>query len=102
MVLLSMLPLAVTSFEFDKVLGVFHAVSRPGDLKAQLRQIDQPITRAQYKLNHLCEELGLTKSYVDSIAQRVCEKPLHKLKATDYPHLLGCIDLPPEPSTEEN
>lgn len=36
---------ALTNSEFDKVLAVFRAISRPDDLNAQLRQIDQPETR---------------------------------------------------------
>jgi hypothetical protein len=39
-----------TNADFDAVLGAFRAISRPADLDAQLRQIDQPRTRALHSI----------------------------------------------------
>ena len=45
---------AFTNAQFDQVLGVFRAISRPADLNAQLRQQQQPRTR----LLHIIEQLA--------------------------------------------
>lgn len=39
--------------EFDKVLAAFRSVSRPDDLRAQLRQINQPRGRMLWKIERV-------------------------------------------------
>jgi hypothetical protein len=38
--------------DFDKVLAAFRAVSRPADVGAQLRQLDQPRVRLVHRITH--------------------------------------------------
>jgi hypothetical protein len=45
--------LAFTNQDFDRVLAEFRAHSRPEDLDAQLRQIDQPRIRLKYAVKAL-------------------------------------------------
>ncbi len=45
--------LAFSNEDFDRVLGRFRSYSRPADLGAQLRQIDQPRVRLKYAVNRL-------------------------------------------------
>ena len=45
--------LAFTNEDFDLVLGQFRAWSRPADVGAQLRQMDQPRIRLKYAINRL-------------------------------------------------
>jgi hypothetical protein len=45
--------LAFTNEDFDRVLGGFRSYSRPADLAAQLRQLDQPRVRLKYAVNAL-------------------------------------------------
>jgi hypothetical protein len=49
---------AFTNAELDKVLGIFRAYSRPGDLGGQLRQLNQQKTRILVKCQLLAEKLG--------------------------------------------
>ena len=82
---------SLTNSEFDKILARFRAVSRPGDLTTQLRQIDQPLTRIETKCRTLWETLNLSEPYVDAIARRICKKPLNTLKEADYRKLLAAL-----------
>lgn len=41
---------SLTNDEFDKVLGAFRAISQPTNLRAQVRQIDQPRTRLLHRI----------------------------------------------------
>lgn len=55
-----------TNAEFDKVLGVFRAITRPDDLSAQLRQMDQPELRMQEARSaclQLLVDLGIGKDH---------------------------------------
>lgn len=42
-----------TNAEFDKVLAEFRAWSQPGDLRAQMRQEQQPLIRLRWRVNKL-------------------------------------------------
>ena len=44
-----------TNAEFDRVLAEFRVWSRPGDLRAQLRQSEQPLTRLRWRVRELSE-----------------------------------------------
>lgn len=57
-----------TNAEFDKVLGAFRALSRPASVDAQIRQQDQPRTRAEHRLAEIQACLGL---YVPDVAQYI-------------------------------
>jgi hypothetical protein len=45
--------LAFSNEDFDQVLGVFRAHSRPADIGSQLRQIEQPRIRLKYAIRAL-------------------------------------------------
>lgn len=57
---------AFTNDDLDKVLATFRAISRPDDLDGQIRQVQQPLTRALYALDQAMRCLGL---YVESPAE---------------------------------
>jgi hypothetical protein len=54
-----------TNADFDRVLGVFRAVSQPASLSSQMRQLGQRRARLLYRLEELTACLGL---YVDDPA----------------------------------
>ncbi len=75
-----------TNADLDKVLGVFRAITEPGNLTAQLRQLEQPALRnveARAKCFELLVELGIGKglefdhgentrrAYLDSIVRKL-------------------------------
>jgi hypothetical protein len=53
---------AFSNSDFDRVLGVFRAISQPGNLNAQLRQSEQVRHRLEHRLSEILQCLGL---YVD-------------------------------------
>lgn len=79
-----------TNADLDKVLGVFRAITEPGNLKAQLHAIDQPELRnleAQKACLALLVDLGIGKdesdpiradwlrqSYLDGIVARITRR----------------------------
>lgn len=48
-----------TNPEFDRVLAVIWSHAEPGDLHAQLAQLDQPITRLQWLCKHHLRAAGV-------------------------------------------
>ncbi len=60
-----------TNDDFDKVLGAFRAISRPGDLNAQLRQIRGQHRRALYILERLMRQLGVDRNYVQAVIDQM-------------------------------
>lgn len=57
-----------TNGELDKVLAVFRAISRSGDLNCQIDAQQQPLKRRMHVLRALCAELGQPISYAEGIA----------------------------------
>ena len=75
-----------TNADLDKVLAAFRTITDPGDLKAQLRAMEQPVLRnaeARKKCMELLEQLGIgcdstiertefiRGAYLDGIAKRL-------------------------------
>jgi len=54
-----------TNAEFDRVLGVFRAITQPADVDAQVRQLQQPRRRQEHRIAEIQSCLAL---YVDDVA----------------------------------
>jgi bacterioferritin-associated ferredoxin len=54
-----------TNADFDRVLGVFRAITQPANLNGQVRQQQQPRHRQEHRLAEIQSCLGL---YVDDVA----------------------------------
>ena len=65
---------SLTDRQFDKVLGVFSAVSRPDDLNAQLRAEDQPRRRAWFRVKEQDGKAGVDKVYLSGMARQMFGK----------------------------
>ncbi len=61
-----------TNGQFDLVLGVFRAFSRPSSVDAQLRQIQQPETRKMGRLEELRRCLALYVGDAETYVAAVC------------------------------
>ena len=89
----------LTNAQLDAVLAGFRAYSRPDDLMAQLRQLDQPDQRlSAYKarattLAAQCgvEEPGRT-AYLDQLARRICSRTWATVTETDAAKLCGILE----------
>lgn len=57
--------------DFDKVLGALRAISKPGDLNAQLRQVRGAHRRARYALDQLMRELQVDRNYVQGVVDQM-------------------------------
>lgn len=62
-----------TNAEFDQVLGELRAISKPGDLNAQLRQVRGAHRRAEWSLDRLMRKLGVDRNYVQGIVDQMFE-----------------------------
>lgn len=60
-----------TNDDFDKVLGALRAISKPGDLNAQLRQVRGAHRRARFALDQLIAEHGVDRNYVQGIIDQM-------------------------------
>lgn len=64
---------AFTNDDLDKVLATFRAISHPDDFSGQLRQVQQPVTRALYGLDQTMRCLALyvadAPAYRDAIVR---------------------------------
>jgi hypothetical protein len=74
-----------TNDDFDKVLGELRAISKPGDLNAQLRQVRGAHRRARYALDQLIRELGVDRNYVEAIIDQMAF--LHPSSFSPHPSL---------------
>lgn len=63
--------LEFTNADFDKVLGALRAISKPGDLNAQIRQARQQDIRARYVLDRLMVKLGKGRNYVQGVIDKI-------------------------------
>lgn len=60
-----------TNADFDKVLAEFQVWSMPGDVRAQMRQADQPLTRLRYRIRELGDDRLVAKLVQDRFAWSV-------------------------------
>lgn len=94
---------ALTNAEFDKVLAIFRAQSKPADLDAQLRQIDQPDVR-RLKLRSDCFDAVVwiqgndrahtedkQSRYLSGISRRVCGVEFHDADERSLQKILGVV-----------
>lgn len=95
----------LTNAEFDKVLAAFRAESRPDDLNAQLRQIDQPGHRIEdlrerclsavlvfIKGDSLSHRQALAGRYLEALAMRVCRGHYWELDERGYQKITGIVE----------
>lgn len=89
----------LTNAQLDAVLAGFRAYSRPDDLMAQLRLIDQPEERlAAYKRRavELAERCGVeehgVEAYLDTLARRICTRTWATVTETDAAKLCGILE----------
>jgi len=97
----------LTNPEFDKILAAFRAFSRPDDLRAQLRQQDQPEIRMRALLNRLGDlaakvvtpggDQGHTNlraaRYLEGLAGKVCNKELNNCSEAEVAKLIGILSV---------
>lgn len=74
-----------TNTDFDQILGAFRAISRPGDLNAQLRQIRGAHRRAEWALDRLMRKLGVDRNYVQGVIDHMDFE--HEGSAIRHPNL---------------
>jgi hypothetical protein len=87
--------------EFDRVLALFWAYTQPGSLTAQLRQVNQSLTRAEASeaaqawLAILVRpedgERG-REAYLDAICKRIHKKPLMDIDDDEWIDVLAALD----------
>lgn len=89
----------LTNAQLDAVLAGFRAYSRPDDLMAQLRLIDQPEQRLEaYKRRaaELADRCGVEEegrdAYLDSLARRICTRTWETVTETDAAKLCGILE----------
>jgi len=89
---------AFNNHEFDRVLAVFYAYSQSDNLGLQLRQLNQPLTRAMGSIfaKAFLAQIGVKKesweAYLNGIALRACKKPLMDLDDKDWPTILAALN----------
>jgi hypothetical protein len=72
---------AFDNADLDKVLGVFRAISRPADVNAQIRQLNQPRIRSMHRLQELTTELGVhfgNQFRAESYVVVICQNKFHQ------------------------
>lgn len=84
--------------DLDKVLAVFRAHSRPDDVAAQLRQIEQPATRLRHRLREFdsayLSKIARDKFGTDDL-DLLNEEQLTQLRNTLCARESGWKDVPP-------
>jgi hypothetical protein len=63
-----------TNKDLDKVLSVFRAISRPDDLSAQLRQLDQQKIRILHKCRQLADPAYIARVVLDKFHVHALEE----------------------------
>jgi len=88
-----------TNADLDKVLGVFRAITQPGNLEAQLRQLDQAekrfsalLDRARDLASRCVSKPGLEGRYLDGMALKIFgPAQYHLLNETQLGQLCGIL-----------
>jgi hypothetical protein len=89
---------ALNNREIDRCLAEFWVWSEPLNLNAQLRQLDQPFTRAMgseeavFFLKEIGVEEADQKRYLDTICRRIFKKPLMDLADHEWPDVLAALN----------
>ena len=90
--------LDLTNAEFDAVLAVFSSISRPADLKTQLRLQEQAPERAGRRFSHamdLMDNLGVTSAgysgYIDEMSRKICGRSWERLAEIEQEKILGVL-----------
>jgi hypothetical protein len=92
--------LALTNGEFDLILGAFRAESKPDDLNAQLRQLDQGDQRKSKlmaRVRELAGSVGIKPfaegGYLDGMARRIFKTDqYHELNELQLGQLCGILE----------
>jgi hypothetical protein len=90
--------LDLTNAEFDKVLAVFSAISRPADLSTQLRLQEQAPERADrrnFRANQLLDSLLVDPHgrsvYLDELCRKICGRRWALLAEIEQEKILGVL-----------
>ncbi|MDD2763449.1 MAG: hypothetical protein PHE83_05685 [Opitutaceae bacterium] len=90
--------LDLTNSEFDAVLAVFSAISRPADLQTQLRLQEQAPERAGHRAGRalvLLQQLEIAEGgrveYLDELCRRICGRPWARLAEIEQEKILGVL-----------
>jgi hypothetical protein len=84
--------------EFDQVMAVIWSISQADNLSFQLRQIDQPLTRAEGSVYcHLMLEAieidpHAREAYLGGICRRIFKKELADLRDDEWPTVLAALN----------
>ena len=90
--------LDLTNAEFDAVLAVFSSISRPADLKTQLRLQEQSQERAarrNFRVNQLLDGLDVDAhgraDYLDELSRKICGRPWDRLAEIEAEKIVGVL-----------
>jgi len=90
--------LDLTNAEFDAILAVFSSISRPADLKTQLRLQEQAPERAARRLSRamdLMDGLDITSAgysgYLDELSRKICGRSWERLAEIEQEKILGVL-----------
>lgn len=90
--------LDLTNAEFDKVLAVFSGISRPMDLKTQLRLQEQAPERAARRQARAAELLNALDvlshghaGYLDQLSRNICGRGWDQLAEIEAEKILGVL-----------
>jgi hypothetical protein len=91
--------LDLTNAEFDAVLAVFSGISRPADLKTQLRLQEQAPARLERLHARAAELLGQLDikpagrgEYLDFLSRRICGRPWVQLAEIEIAKIIGVLE----------
>jgi hypothetical protein len=89
----------LTNAEFDAVLAVFSGISRPNDLKTQLRLQEQAparLERLHARAAELLDRLAIKPSgrgeYLDFLSRRTCGRPWVQLAEIEVAKIIGVLE----------
>jgi hypothetical protein len=90
--------LDLTNAEFDAVLAVFSAISRPMDLNTQIRLQEQAPERAGRRAGRatvLLEQLGVEVKgrveYLDELSRKICGRVWARLSEIEQEKIVGVL-----------
>jgi hypothetical protein len=91
--------LDLTNSEFDSILAVFSAISRPADLKTQLRlqeqapaRLDRLHARAAELLGQLDIKPAGREEYLDFLSRRICGRHWVQLAEIEVAKIIGVLE----------